>query len=150
MPSPEQDIKNNLQTLGLSGDDLHKATLQIIRLKELLALSFVELAQKNLPRSLAIAKNLQAVQVIDEVTDLVVASQGLLAKAMKGEDIHDSLAVIKASVESLIVGETIQPRTVHHLKTTTERIAKFKREEVLKQIELLDKENKQKENKQKQ
>lgn len=144
MPLPEQEVKNGLQTLGLSGENLEKATAQILWLKELLAPYFMELTQKNLPRSLAISKNLKAVQIVDEVTDLVVASQGLLAKAMKGEDIHDALAVIKATVESLIASETVQPRTVHHLKTTTERIAKLKREDVLKQIEALDNENKKK------
>lgn len=114
-----QRITEGLKELGLTGEDLQESVQVIIQLQAELATSIAELRKKNLPSSLAIANQPQAVQLIDMITDHIVEEQGLLLRAMQGEDIYDSLAIIKAKIESLIAGETSQARTISHI---TQRI----------------------------
>lgn len=111
-----QRITEGLKELGLTGEDLQESVQVIIQLQAELATSIAELRKKNLPSSLAIANQPQAVQLIDMITDHIVEEQGLLLRAMQGEDIYDSLAIIKAKIESLIAGETSQARTISQVK----------------------------------
>ncbi len=121
-----QRITEGLKELGLTGEDLQESVQVIIQLQAELATSIAELRKKNLPSSLAIANQPQAVQLIDMITDHIVEEQGLLLRAMQGEDIYDSLAIIKAKIESLIAGETSQARTISHI---TQRMKQMKRPE---------------------
>ncbi|NUM34344.1 MAG: hypothetical protein HUU50_07360 [Candidatus Brocadiae bacterium] len=119
-------IMEGLKELGLTGEELKESVQIIIQLQKELADSILELKKKNLPSSLAIANQPQAVQLIDMITDNIVEEQGLLHRAMNGEDIYDSLAIIKAKIESLIAGETSQARTISHI---TQRMKQVKRDE---------------------
>ena len=127
MASPEQELKQGLQELGLTGNKLEQTTQQVLHVRETLLPLLEDLTKRKLPRSLAIAQDLKAGQLLDDVTDLVVNEQGLLFRAMKGEDIHDALAVIKAKLESLLVDQTVEARTTQHLSQTTKRISAMKR-----------------------
>ena len=117
-------ITEGLEELGLSGEELEE-TLQIfIELRQELAESILEMEEKGLPAALAIANTPQAIQIVDMLTDYIVENQGILERAMQGEDIHDTLAVIKAKIESLIVGDDIEAQTLSHI---TQRMLKFKK-----------------------
>ena len=54
-----------------------------------------------------------------KITDRAVNRQGILEKAMMGEDIHDSMANIKAKIESLIIGSDVEARTVEKMREST-------------------------------
>lgn len=110
-----EEIQAGLKELGLKGENSEECCQVIMQLREELALSIADLKKKNLPLSLAIANHASAVQFIDMITDNIVEDEGLLLKAMQGEDIYDALAVIKAKLESLIVGEASVARTLSHI-----------------------------------
>lgn len=127
MPSPEEEIKTVLRGLYLSPDDITQLTQRILLLREELAGTIVELTEKKLPRSLAIVRSLKASQMVDEITDMAIQAQGILERAMRGEDTHDAVAILKAQIESLIAGEYVEPRTMQHLRSTTSKMAQMKR-----------------------
>lgn len=108
--------------MSLSGDDLERATELLVDLKEKLVPAMEELDKRDLPRHIVLGNNRQAREVIDEVTDLIVQSKGLLNEAKNGADIYDPLAIIKATVESLILGRKVQPRTIENTTQTLQVI----------------------------
>lgn len=131
MTNPAHHIEQVLQELGMSGQELKDAQLAILSVRKELTIQLLELDQRKLPRQLAIANSLRAVQVVDEITDQIAVIQGLLREVMqvpkqkdkdgeKQESIYDKMAIIKAKIESLVVEGEIQARTLNsitqHLK----------------------------------
>ena len=117
-------ITEGLKELGLSGEELEEMLQILIELRQELAGEIREMEAKGLPAVLAIVNTPQAIQIVDMLTDYIVEKKGILERAMQGEDIHDTLAVIKAKVESLIVGDVIEAQTLNHI---TQKMQQFKR-----------------------
>ncbi|HQB00158.1 MAG: hypothetical protein KBC30_03510 [Planctomycetes bacterium] len=110
-----QGIQAVLREMNVQDDDLIDITQSILAMREELASAVQEMETKNLPAALVLSQNPDAVQMIEMITDHIVEQQGLLEKAMMGEDIYDSLATIKAKIESLVVGADVEVRTLSHI-----------------------------------
>lgn len=117
-------IEQVLQELGLSGQDLISAKLQILAVRKELAMQLLDLDQKKLPRQLAIVNSPHAVETVDTITDKVAVLQGLLSRVMghnkqkdqnTQQEIYDKMAIIKAKIESLVVEGEIQARTLNSI-----------------------------------
>lgn len=127
MPSAQQKVKKALLEMGLPDENLEQAVENILSIRERMAPVMDDFKTKGLLRSLALSQDLKAIRVIDEITDVIVQQRGVLELAMHGKDIHDELATIKAKIISLITGEREEPNTLNKLKSTTQRMARFKR-----------------------
>ena len=120
MADAQQEIKIGLEKLGLNGQELEEAAQLLYELRSKLADDSADVGS-----SVAmIANDLQAIQAIENITDQIVEQQGLLMKAMQGEDIHDSLAEIKAKVQSLAIGKEVEAQTLYNI---TKRLKVMKR-----------------------
>ena len=108
------DVKTELQLLGLQGEDLEQSERRILELRQELVDSRPANAEESWS-GVAIANNPKAILVVETITDMIIEKQGILERAMKGEDIHDSLANIKAKVESLVIGGKVKAHTLDHI-----------------------------------
>lgn len=126
MSSTDETIKESLEKLGLADQELEEAAEIILLLREELADSMAMFSEKSAPRALAIANNIQAIQVIDALVDNIVQKLGVLELAMQGEDIHDILAVLKAKIEALVTEEEVEASTIEH---KTQRLFKLRRKD---------------------
>ena len=126
----KQEIEKDLRGMGLLDEDLVDAVICVEFLREKLAPVVQELEGKNLPASIAIANDQDAIAAVDEITERVVNRQGILEKAMMGEDIHDLLAGIKAKIESLIVGAEVAARTIEQMQEATKKMRTTNRNKI--------------------
>lgn len=128
MPSPEQVVKTLLAEMGMPEENLEQAARKIIEVRARLAESMAKFQKQGLMRSLALSQDMKAIQVVEELTDCIVQNQGVLEQALKGKDIYDELAIIKAKIYSMITEQQEEPLTLEKLKSTTQRLAKMKRQ----------------------
>jgi hypothetical protein len=126
MPDPKLEIQRGLADLGLTGEELEEAGEQILLMRQELSDSLAKLRPEDTWSGVAIANSPEAIQILEAITDLIIERKGILEMAMRGEDIHDSVAIIKAKLESLIIGGTVQARTLNHI---TKALKMFKRPE---------------------
>ncbi|WP_372369253.1 hypothetical protein [Candidatus Uabimicrobium sp. HlEnr_7] len=126
----KKEIEKSLREMGLLDEDLVDAVECVAFLREKLEPVVREFESKGLPGSIAIANDQDAIAAVDEITERVVNRQGLLEKAMMGEDIHDSLASIKAKVESLIVGSEVAARTIEQMQEATKKMRTTNRNKI--------------------
>ncbi|BBM82325.1 hypothetical protein [Candidatus Uabimicrobium amorphum] len=126
----KQEIEKDLRGMGLLDEDLVDAVICVAFLREKLEPVVRELEGKSLPASIAIANDQDAIAAVDEITERVVNRQGLLEKAMMGEDIHDTLASIKAKIESLIVGSEVAARTIEQMQEATKKMRTTNRNKI--------------------
>lgn len=107
-----QKIIDSLSEFNLNQEDyedIYQSILSIqAELKE-------RASNSELPLRVLLAQSADATQMIEMITDCIIEKEGLLDKAMKGEDIYDSLACIKAKIESLVVGEDVEARTLSNI-----------------------------------
>ena len=125
MVNPEQEMKTILIDLGLQDAEADHAMALILELRQDLADTCAKLKPEESWSGVAIANNPKAIQVVESMTDLIIERKGILEMAMRGEDIHDAVALIKAKIESLIIGGQVKAHTLTHI---TQRMKSMKKE----------------------
>ena len=109
-----QKIIDTLSEFNLNQEDYEDIYQSILSIQAELQERVSE-TNNSIPLRVLLAQSADATQMIEMMTDYIIEKEGLLDKAMKGEDIYDSLACIKAKIESLVVGEDIEARTLSNI-----------------------------------